>query len=168
VIGRHHQREFEDFVRASGGRLVRTAYLLCGDRGEAEDIAQTALERTARRWSAARREPTPYARRVVVNLVKDGWRRTARRPTEAPLEGDVAVPVVDGVADRCELVRALSMLPEGQRSVLVLRFFEDLSVAETATALHCTQETVKSQTSRGLERLRAALTPEKETSRADR
>jgi RNA polymerase sigma-70 factor (sigma-E family) len=168
VIGRHHQREFEDFVRASGGRLVRTAFLLCGDRGEAEDVVQTALERTARRWSAARRDPAAYARRVVVNLVKDGWRRTARRPAELPLDVDVAVPVVDGLADRDELVRALGTLPEGQRSVLVLRFFEDLSVAETATALRCTQGTVKSQTSRGLDRLRAALTPEKETSRADR
>ena len=168
VIPRGYQREFEEFVRASSGRLTRTAYLLCGDRGHAEDMVQTALLRTARRWRTARRDPGAYARRVVVNLGKDRWRHVSRRPAETALELDVAVPVVDGVADRDELVRAVRTLPPGQRSVLVLRFFDDLSVAETAAALGCSVGTVKSQTARGLDRLRSVLTHQEEHADVDR
>jgi RNA polymerase sigma-70 factor (sigma-E family) len=148
--------------------LVRTAYLLTGDRGHAEDMVQTALLRTARRWSSARREPEAYARRVVVNLAKDRWRTLRRRPDEAPLDHDVPIPVRDGVADRDQLLRAARLLPAGQRAVLVLRYFDDLSVADTAAALGCSTGTVKSQTARALERLRAALTSEREMTRADR
>jgi RNA polymerase sigma factor (sigma-70 family) len=104
----------------------------------------------------------------VVNLAKDRWRALRRRPGEAPLEHDVPVPVRDGVADRDELLRAAQQLPPGQRAVLVLRYFDDLSVADTAAALGCSTGTVKSQTARALERLRAALTTEREMSRADR
>jgi RNA polymerase sigma-70 factor (sigma-E family) len=168
VIPRGHQAEFERFVRTSSDRLVRTAYLLCGDRGEAEDIAQTALLRTARRWRVARDDPGAYARRVVVNLAKDRWRALSRRPVETVLDVDPAIPVVDGLADRDALLRAVRQLPEGQRCVLVLRFFEDLSVADTAAALGCTTGTVKSQTARGLDRLRSALVQEKENIDVDR
>jgi RNA polymerase sigma-70 factor (sigma-E family) len=168
VISVKEQAAFDAFVRRSSDRLVRTAFLLCGDRGHAEDIVQTALLRTARRWSAARSEPDAYARRVVVNLAKDRWRLLGRRPSEAPLELDVAVPVRDGVADRDQLLRAARQLPAGQRAVLVLRYFDDLSVAETAAALGCSTGTVKSQTARALERLRAALTSEREMTDADR
>jgi RNA polymerase sigma-70 factor (sigma-E family) len=171
MIARGYQREFEDFVRRSSDRLVRTAYLLCGDRGHAEDLAQTALLRTARRWRTARRDPDAYARRVVVNLAKDRWRGLSRRPAETALTTDhvdLPVPVVDGVADRDELLRAVRTLPSGQRTVLVLRFFDDLSVAETAAALGCTTGTVKSQTSRALDRLRSVLTTQKENADADR
>jgi len=168
VIPRGHQGEFERFVRTASDRLVRTAYLLCGDRGEAEDIAQTALLRTARRWRTARRDPDAYARRVVVNLVKDRWRTLARRPVETTLDVDPAIPVVEGLADREALVEAVRRLPEGQRGVLVLRFFEDLSVADTAAALGCTTGTVKSQTARALDRLRSSLVHEKENIDVDR
>ncbi|MBZ5739120.1 SigE family RNA polymerase sigma factor [Nocardioides mangrovi] len=168
MIARGYQREFEEFVRASSDRLVRTAYLLCGDRGHAEDLAQTALLRTARRWRAARRDPDAYARRVVVNLAKDRWRGLSRRPVETALEVDLPIPVSDGLADRDELLRVVRTLPSGQRAVLVLRFFDDLSVAETAAALGCTTGTVKSQTSRALDRLRSALTTQKENADADR
>lgn len=168
MIARADQRAFDTFVRASSDRLLRTAYLLTGDRGHAEDLVQTALLRTARRWSSARRDPAAYARRVVVNLAKDRWRDLHRRPGEAPLEADVAIPVTDGVADRDQLLRAARALPEGQRAVLVLRFFDDLSVAETAAALGCTEGTVKSQTARALDRLRSALAPTKENADADR
>ncbi|WP_300682106.1 SigE family RNA polymerase sigma factor [Nocardioides sp.] len=157
MIATGYQREFEEFVRASSDRLVRIAFLLTGDRHHAEDIAQTALERTARRWRSARRDPGAYARRAVVNLVKDRRRLLSRRPAETAWAYDVAVPVTDRVADRDELVRALRALPLGQRSVPVLRYFEDLSVSETAQVLGCTAGTVKSQTARGLTSLRAAL-----------
>ncbi|CAM3637661.1 SigE family RNA polymerase sigma factor [Nocardioides zeicaulis] len=168
MISRGDQPAFDAFVRRSSDRLLRTAYLLCGDRGHAEDLVQTALLRTARRWPSARTAPEAYARRVVVNLAKDRWRSQGRRPGEAPLEADVAVPVRDGVADRDELLRAARQLPPGQRAVLVLRYFDDLSVADTAAALGCSTGTVKSQTARALERLRAALTTEQELSDADR
>ena len=162
MIDPRDQPAFDAFVRRSADRLVRTAHLLTGDRGHAEDLVQTALLRTARRWSSARSEPEAYARRVVVNLAKDRWRMLRRRPGEAPLEADVEVPVRDGVADRDQLLRAAQQLPAGQRAVLVLRYFDDLSVAETAATLGCSTGTVKSQTARALAKLRAALTAERE------
>jgi RNA polymerase sigma-70 factor (sigma-E family) len=172
MIPSRDRRAFDEFVAASADRLVRTAYLLCGDRGHAEDLVQTALLRTARRWRTARSQPEAYARRVVVNLAKDRWRDLARRPAEAPMDGaeDRAgqIKVYDGVLDRDELLRAARQLPPGQRAVLVLRFFDDLSVDETAATLGCSTGTVKSQTSRALDRLRAALTPEKEHADVDR
>lgn len=168
MIGRADQQAFEIFVQRSSDRLLRTAYLLTGDRGHAEDLVQTALLRTARRWPSARRDPAAYARRVVVNLAKDRWRDLHRRPGEAPLDVDVAVPVTDGVADRDQLLRAAHGLPARQRAVLVLRYFDDLSVADTAAALGCSEGTVKSQTARALESLRRALTPQKENADADR
>ena len=172
MIPSRDRRAFDEFVATSADRLVRTAYLLCGDRGHAEDLVQTALLRTARRWRTARRQPEAYARRVVVNLAKDRWRDLARRPAEAPLEGaeDRVGPirVLDGLLDRDELLHAARQLPPGQRAVLVLRYFDDLSVAETAAALGCSTGTVKSQTSRALGHLRTALTPEKENADVDR
>lgn len=163
------KRAFERFVAESSDRLVRTAYLLCGDRGHAEDLVQTALLRTARRWGRARRQPEAYARRVVVNLTKDRWRDLARRPSETAMgDTEVAITVTDGVADRDQLLRAARALPEGQRAVLVLRYFDDLSIEDTARALGCTTGSVKSQTARALSRLRAALTPEMENADADR
>lgn len=171
VIPSRDRRAFDEFVAASADRLVRTAYLLCGDRGHAEDLVQTALLRTARRWRTARGQPEAYARKVLVNLAKDRWRTLGRRPPEAPLEGaDRAGPVgaIDGLLDRDELLRATEQLSSGQRAVLVLRYFDDLSVEETAAALGCSTGTVKSQTSRALERLRVVLTPEKENADVDR
>ncbi|MCW2776204.1 MAG: hypothetical protein JWN91_4530 [Nocardioides sp.] len=168
MIPHRDRRVFDEFVRASSGRLIRTAYLLCGDRGHAEDLVQTALLRTARRWGSARRQPEAYARRVVVNLAKDRWRQLGRRPSEAPIEGDFSIPVSDGLLDRDELLRATRRLAPGQRAVLVLRYFDDLTVEETAAALGCSTGTVKSQTSRALENLRAALAPEKENADVDR
>lgn len=150
---------FDAFVTTYSDRLLRTAYLLCGDRGHAEDIVQTALMRTARRWRRARENPEAYARQVVVNLTKDRWRGLGRRPAELPLDVDVQGPDSTQVLDRHMLVHAAQQLPAGQQAVLVLRYFDDLSVEDTAAALGCTTGTVKSQTARALENLRAALTP---------
>lgn len=157
MIGGRDQREFEAFVAASSDRLLRTAYLLVGDAGHAEDLVQQALLRTARRWRAARRAPEAYARTVVANLAKDRWRALGRRPAEAPLEHDLPLERSEPVLDRDVLVRAARRLPEGQRAVLVLRYFDDLSVEETAQVLGVSTGTVKSQTSRALAGLRAAL-----------
>ena len=150
--------DFDDFVRASSPGLLRTAYLLTGDRGHAEDLVQTALLQVARRWRRIRGEPTPYARRVVVNLAKNRWRERSRRPQEstatvepgpAPPDGDVLLQQV--------LLPAVMELPTRQRAVLVLRYFQDLSVEQTAAALGCSTGTVKSQTHHALSKLRKAL-----------
>ena len=161
MIGGRDQQEFEAFVAASSDRLLRTAYLLTGDAGHAEDVVQSALLRTARRWRSARRSPEAYARTTVANLVKDRWRSLGRRPSEAPLEHDVPLAAPDDLLDRDALMRAARELPPGQRAVLVLRYFDDLSVEDTAKALGVTAGTVKSQTSRALAGLRAALTSER-------
>ena len=168
MIAARDRPAFDAFVTACSDRLVRSAYLLCGDREHAEDIVQTALMRTARQWRRARANPEAYARRVVVNLTKDRWRNLGRRPAELPLEVDVQAPEDTRVLDRQVLLRAAQHLPEGQRAVLVLRYFDDLSVEDTAAALGCTTGTVKSQTARALDNLRAALTPMWRHADADR
>ncbi|MBN6038733.1 SigE family RNA polymerase sigma factor [Amycolatopsis sp. 195334CR] len=153
--------DFEGFVSARSPALLRTAYLLCGgDRGAAEDLLQDVLERMYPRWRRIRGEPEAYARAALANASANRWRRRSRRVAEAPLH-DTAAPSVRGpeesVVDRDHVVRALAALPEKMRAVLVLRFFDDLSEADTAAAMSCSPGTVKSQTSRGLARLRELL-----------
>jgi RNA polymerase sigma-70 factor (sigma-E family) len=155
-------REFDDFVRARSAVLLRAAYALVGDYGHAEDMVQTALLRTARRWAAARDAPEAYARRVLVNLCRDRARWLRRRPRESVLSDGAGPPgLVDGLAERVgqqrSVIQALMALPAGQRHVVVLRFLEDLSVAETADLLGISPGTVKSYTARALASLRAIL-----------
>jgi RNA polymerase sigma-70 factor (sigma-E family) len=155
-------QEFEDFVRERSAVLLRTAYALVGDYGHAEDLLQTTLLRTARRWAAARDAPEAYARRVLVNLCRDRVRWLRRRPPESALiEGTEPPDQPDQLAElvdqRQYIVQALMRLPAGQRHVMVLRFLEDLSVAETADLLGISTGTVKSYTSRALSGLRVAL-----------
>jgi RNA polymerase sigma-70 factor (sigma-E family) len=166
MIAHRDRAAFDEFVASSSDRLLRTAYLLCGDRGHAEDLVQTALMRTARQWRRAREFPEAYARRVVVNLAKDRWRQLGRRPAEAPLDTDLPEPQVDTFGDRDVLLRAVQRLATGQRAVLVLRYFDELSVEETAAVLGCSTGTVKSQTSRALDNLRVALIPTQENAHA--
>lgn len=156
---------FDNFVAAHSTALLRTAYLLTGDRGHAEDLLQTALLRTLRRWPAARDAPAEYVRRVLVNLSRDRIRLLGRRPREAPLPTDPgALPranidnLADVLGERRRVAVALAGLPTRQRQVVVLRFFEDLSVAQTAELLGFSEGTVKSYTSRALARLRELLT----------
>ncbi|GAB3872340.1 SigE family RNA polymerase sigma factor [Kibdelosporangium lantanae] len=151
---------FEEFVRASSASLLRTAYLLTGDRGHAEDLLQTTLLRVAWRWSAASEQPDAYARRVLVNLSRDRWRNLRRRVREHHQQDLPQLPVdddTDRVTTREALMPALRELPTRQREVVVLRFFADLSVAETAQALRCSEGTVKAYTSRALTKLRQLL-----------
>jgi RNA polymerase sigma-70 factor (sigma-E family) len=159
---------FEAFVEGSSTALLRTAYLLTGDRGHAEDLLQTALLRTARHWSRARAAPEAYARRTLVNLSRDRVRWLLRRPREAPLppEADrlrAADAGYERVTERRVVLRALAQLPIRQRQVIVLRFFEDLPVEQTAQLLGCSTGTVKSYTSRALVRLRELLAGEFDT-----
>jgi DNA-directed RNA polymerase specialized sigma24 family protein len=139
--------EFEHFVRDCSTSLLRTAVLLGAERERAEDLLQVALLRTHRRWSAARRSPEAYARRVLVNLARDRHRMLARRVAEEPLEraGSLAT-------DDLPVIR----LPD--RDAIVLRFYLDPSVQEVARAVGCSEGTLKSATARGLDRLRMSLT----------
>jgi RNA polymerase sigma-70 factor (sigma-E family) len=160
VISRPHQSEFERFVRASSGRLTRTAFLLCGDRGAAEDLVQVALTRTARRWRVARGNPEAYTRRVVLNLVRDRWRDLSRRPAEVFVEVEAAVPEEPDSPHTQRLVEAVEQLSFDQRSVVILRYVEGFSIEETAAALRCTPQAVKSRAHRGLAALRSHLEQE--------
>ena len=151
---------FEDFVEGSSARLFTMARLLTGgNRAEAEDLLQGAYERAYRRWGriSRRADPERYVRQILVNASVDRWRWRRRHP-EAPLlasgPGPVTMDTATAVADRDLLLRGLAGLPPRQRAVLVLRYFEDLSEAETAVLLGCSVGTVKSQAARGLARLR--------------
>jgi|SRR5579884_3057466 len=152
---------FERFVVEHSRLLLRSAYLLCGDRGVAEDLLQQSLLRTAGRWPVAREAPDAYARRVLINLSRDLRRWARRRPREYPLDPDHRSAVTESsahaVAERSAVIAALRRLPTRQREVLVLRFYADLSVAETALAIGASEGTVKSYTSRALSRMRELL-----------
>jgi RNA polymerase sigma-70 factor (sigma-E family) len=153
--------EFEEFVNDRSPALLRGAYLLCGgDRGAAEDLLQDVLARMYPRWRRISGDPEAYARAALANAAANRWRRRARRVAEAPLES-AAHSAIAGheqqVADRDSVVRALAELPARMRVVLVLRYFHDLTEAQTAAALDCGVGTVKSQTSRGLAKMRELL-----------
>jgi RNA polymerase sigma-70 factor (sigma-E family) len=145
---------FSDFVRGRSPDLLRSAWLLTGDWHTAHDLVQAALERTWPRWGKRIDHPDAYVRRVMLTTYLS-WRRrrwTAELPTaELPETGGAAEP-----SDlRLSLLAALATLTRQQRAVVVLRYFEDLSEAETAVALGCSVGTVKAHASRGLQQLRA-------------
>ncbi|MEV0201729.1 SigE family RNA polymerase sigma factor [Nonomuraea sp. NPDC050691] len=151
-------QDFSAFVAARATSLLRVAYLACGDQAEAEDLLQTALERTYRNWHRVRHDsPEPYVRRVIVNAAISRARRRAILrivPTRTLPEA----PARSADADlRNVLMDALRGLPPRQRAVVVLRYWEDLSEAQTAEVLGCTVGTVKSQASKALGKLRTAL-----------
>jgi RNA polymerase sigma-70 factor (sigma-E family) len=150
--------QFDAFVDRRYGSLLRTAYLLTGDRGAAEDLVQTALLETYRRWDRLddRHDPVGYVRRVLVTT-QTSWARRFSFRERVVAEFDEAAVEDASPVERVHLVRALGTLPARMRAVLVLRFYEDLTEAATAAALGCSVGTVKSQTSRGLARLRTHL-----------
>ncbi len=142
-----------------GDHLMRAAIALGGGRQEGEDLLQAALERLLRRWPRVRTDPEGYLRRTLYNLAADGWRRRGawqRKSAllQAGLEPGTGTHAVDTVDLRDALGRALVQLPSFQRTVLVLRYWEELTQAETAELLGCPEGTVKSATARGLHRLR--------------
>jgi RNA polymerase sigma-70 factor (sigma-E family) len=165
VIGVEDPRaSFEDFVDAASAWLFTLALLLAGNnRAEAEDLLQSVLERAYRRWRRicrSGRDPAPYVRKMLVNASVDRWRRLRHRPEEPLGEASSQLVRADEsglLAERDLLVRALAALPAGQRAVIVLRYFEDLTEAQTAAALGCSVGSVKSQSSRALARLRTVI-----------
>lgn len=151
---------FQEFVEVRYADLLRTAYLLTGSRESAEDLVQTALLTTMRHWRTVG-DPQAYVRRAMVNQRISVWRRIGSRELLTAVPPEQSQPDgTAGRADRDELLTALGRLPARMRAVLVLRYWEDMSEAETARVLGCSVGTVKSQSSRGLARLRDVLRPE--------
>jgi RNA polymerase sigma-70 factor (sigma-E family) len=168
VHGESDRASFEQFVEGSSSRMLTMAMLLTGhNRADAEDLLQTVLERAFRRWPRICRtgDPAPYVRQMLVNASVDRWRWLRRRP-EQPFGADDRSPSGDvlagpdqsaAIADQDLLWRALARLPAGQRAVLVLRYYEDLTEAQTAAVLGCTVGSVKVQASRALAKLRGVV-----------
>jgi len=157
--------EFTAFVAARGQALLRTAYLLTGDHQAAEDLVQSALAKVYVAWPRvrAREAVEAYVRRTMVTTHVSWWRRRWRGETPTEAGAIPEPPGHDPTADHAErdrLWRHLATLSDRQRTVVVLRFYEDLGEAEVAALLGCSVGAVKSHTSRGLARLRAELAPE--------
>jgi len=150
------REDFEAFVVARYAALLRTAYLLTGDHHDAEDLLQQSLVKAVGAWKRINGDPEPYVRTILVRQNVSRWRRRRWREltTDAPPEGQVAD---EGADDRVALHGALGVLAPRQRAVIVLRYYEDLSEAQTAEALGIAVGTVKSQTRDALRRLRDEL-----------
>ena len=148
--------EFAEFVRASSARLTHAAYLLTGDRHQAEDAAQTAFTRTYAAWSRVRhKDAYGYARTVLMNHVIDRWRRPIREyATEVMPEQQDRLDVDKAVTQRAWLTAVLKTLTARERAVVVLRHFFDLPEADVARELGVSLGTVKSTNSRALAKLR--------------
>ena len=157
---------FRAFALSQAAPLRRCAYLFCGDWHTAEDLMQTTLIKIYRAWHRVQQQETMarYARKVLLRTWLDEkrrpWRRSEVGLAEPPEVADAAAGPA-AMADRSwarDLVHAaLLSVPPRQRAVLVLRYFDDLSVAETAEAMGCSEGTVKSQAARGLANLRIAV-----------
>jgi RNA polymerase sigma-70 factor (sigma-E family) len=153
--------QFEEFMASRWAGLVRLAFGLTGERWLAEDLAQTALASAYASWWRVSRadDPDAYVRRILINASKSRFR--GHRPSEQPSEPDdlpdpeVADPATD-VGERSALLTALAELPPRQRTVVVLRYVEDMSDAQVAALLGCSAGTVRSQAARALAKLRAS------------
>lgn len=153
--------EFEEYVRTRRPALLRTARRLVPDPTDAEDLLQTALLRTRAHWDgiADKSLADGYLRRVMINIRTEWWR--ARKAHEVPMETPPEIPEEGGtqqLLDRAQLLDLLPVLSTKQRSVVVLRYWEELSIKETARVLGTSQGTVKSTLHRALVLLRHELT----------
>jgi RNA polymerase sigma-70 factor (sigma-E family) len=162
-MSRHgDEAEFAEYFAARQAAVRRTAYLMCGDWAWADDLAQSAFVRLAASWSRVRDRGAldAYVRTCLVRAflaeVRRPWRRRERAVAEI-VETDPADDSAEAVSRAMEVRQALARLAPRQRAVLVLRYFEDLSVADAARVLSCTEGTVKSQTARALAALRVVL-----------
>ena len=161
VASTHDLTAFADLFDAQRGPALRLAYAMTGDAGLAEDVVAEAFARTYERWSKHRiDDPVAYVRRAVVNEVRSTFRRLAVRRRHAARQRNTEPSTTfpgDRLADADVLRVALLNLTPRQRAVVVLRIVEDMSERDVASVLGCAEGSVKSQLSRGLARLRAAL-----------
>ena len=155
--------DFDDWVAARGPGLLRLAYVLTGNRADAEDAVQDALARALPRWEHIRKvgDPDAYVRRMVVNAHTSWWRRFRRRETPvAETHGSTAA--VPATEERDRLWRACLALPEAQRVAVVLRYYEQLEYAEIAALTGVAEGSVRARVSRGLAALRTSLGEEED------
>jgi RNA polymerase sigma-70 factor (sigma-E family) len=150
---------FEAFVVARRDALLRTAYLLTGNRHDAEDLVQTALVKVVPKWSRISDRPEPYVRKVLIRESQSRWRRRRWREITT---GDVPETLHDDDTGHIALLEDLRALPPRQRAVLVLRYFDDLTEADTAAVLGISVGTVKSHSRDALARLRRNQTDEEQ------
>src|SRR4051812_42488328 len=158
-MGTEANQSFTDFVSAEQAGLLRLAVLLAGDRGQAEDLVQTALMKSFRHWGRITRSGTPsaYVRRVLVTTHTSWRRRLSSTEQVMAALPERADRYAEREAQDDELRRALRALPPRMRAAVVLRYYEDLSEVRTAELMGCSASTVNTQTARGLDRLRTAL-----------
>lgn len=151
---------FAEYFASRSTAMRASAYLLCGDWHRAEDLTQTAFIKVYLAWNrlSGHDRLDAYTRKVLVRAFLDdgrrGWFRRVRvteEPDDVPGDSDTSVD------DRLMLQRALGRIPRRQRAVLILRYWEDISIEDVAEALGCSTGTVKSQSTRGLQALRAVL-----------
>ena len=172
-VGAAWERSLDDLVRTRGAALVGYAYLLCGDRREAEDLVQDALVKTFVRGRAGLRADSAeaYVRRAVLTTYVDGFRRRQRWAAVRHLLAHDDVRDARGsteapVADRVDVAAALRALSPRERACVVLRFYEDLTVAGIAEALSLSEGAVKRYLSDGVRRMEAQLGPMPEARRS--
>jgi RNA polymerase sigma-70 factor (sigma-E family) len=163
-VAQGSQRDFVEYVQARQQTLVRFAYLLTSDHHTAEDLVQTALAKTYLTWDRLRDRGAidAYVRRIIVNENTSMWRRAWKRNERSTdLLPDAGHSDPDSTS-RDAMWRVVQTLPPKQRAAVVLRYYEDLSEADTAAVLGCSVGNVKSQTSRGIAAIRAAVTSDPE------
>jgi RNA polymerase sigma-70 factor (sigma-E family) len=160
-VKRADEDEFHAYVSARMDRWRRTAYLLCQDWHTADDLVSITVTKLFRNWRKVRAADNrdAYAQRVLSRSWLDESRRASRREWSRPEPVEVGWTVPDRITDRESLARLLEAVGPRQRAVLVLRFYLDYSIEDTAELLNISVGTVKSQSARGLETLRAAAVP---------
>ncbi|HEY7488888.1 MAG TPA: SigE family RNA polymerase sigma factor [Streptosporangiaceae bacterium] len=147
---------YYEFVAARSDRLLRTAFMLTRDWAHAEDLLQEAMTKAWFSWWRVSGDPEAYVRKIIITTYITWWRRRrwkAEVPT-AKLPDRVSADGMRGCDERDAVWRALGRLPAGQRAVIVLRFYEDLTEIKTAEIMGCSVGTVKSQTAKALAKLR--------------
>jgi RNA polymerase sigma-70 factor (sigma-E family) len=156
VPGQQPVAVLEELLIARGERLLHAAVLLAGSHADGEDLLQAALERVYRHWARIEGDPEGYLRRTLYHLAADGWRRKGMLRARLGLlaQADVQADETASVDQRDQLVRLLHELPPRQRTAIVLRYWEELSEAESARLMGCSVGYVKSAASRGMRRLR--------------
>lgn len=157
------EAEFKAYAAARMRDLRRTAFLLCGDWHHADDVVQTVFTKLYINWDKVQRHDRldGYVHTMLVRATFDRRRRLSwRRELSSAQPPETPTATAASVEDRLVLVEALAKMPPRQRAVVVLRFWQDLDVTETAHLLGCTEGTVKSQSARGLAKLRELLATE--------
>ena len=150
--------EFTEFMTGRWPGLVRLAYALTGDRWLAEDLAQAALASACNSWRRVRRadDPDAYVRRILINAAHRRFREQRRLPAARGKAEPEVADLAQAAETRSDLFAALAALPHRQRAVIVLRYWADLSDAQVAELLGCSEGTVRSQAWRALAKLRVS------------